>query len=133
GACDEVRVLGYVAMLLVRVVGVEVIVVAHVLDQHGEHVFRSGPEVPGREVEPVRRITRAAKENAVEPGAVDAGSAGYRGERDPGLGAGSGEPAAVPDVAMVEAVLVGVEHRRRGRLGRVVGGAVIGKRPAAVV
>ncbi len=76
----------------------------------------------------------AAEEDAVEPGRGGRrAAAALRGQRDAGLLAGAGEPAAVPGAAGVEAVVVGEQHRQRAGRGGAVRGGPVGHLPAGVV
>ena len=99
------------------------------------HVVAVGVQRAGREGEVGRAGGRAAEEGAVEPGRERL--RGRRPESDtrwtPVSRAGAAEPAAVPGVAGVEAVVVGVQHRQRGDAGDAVGGHLVGHLPAGVV
>ena len=108
---------GEPARLLVRVVGVVVLVVPHVLDKHRDLVVGADVDRAGRERERVRAVAAAAEEGAVQPGRVHPGAPGECRERDTGRGGVRAEPAAVPDVAVVETVVVCEQHGQRARRG----------------
>src|SRR5437773_12005803 len=99
----------------------------HVLDQHGEHVVRTGSHGAGGEGQHLCDGSGGAAEvAAVEPNRECVVSAGACLDRHTGFGSGAGEVPAVPQVAVVVAVVVGVEYRRAAVRVRVVAGGMVG-------